>query len=506
MRQRKRAIGILVAVFLAVALPACGNSGGKTNETKRAAGLVPKDALAYISLSIEPSDSQKSQIDGLLAKFPKASRKSFDGLKEDAVGMAVQKIGLDYQKDVKPWLGSELGIAVLPNTPQPNVVGLIKSKDDAQAKAALDKAAKSPKFDATYRIVNGYAVVVEKKQAALLDVITRQSQDTGTSLSAQDKFTRVVDQLTGDRLAVAWADGHALVELAKAQLARRGGKTNVNLSALPDLGSAALDLHAVSSGAVVAGLVETPGTTGGGDTKLTDGLPADSLGALSAFNLGGAFESVLGSVLAGNPQATRGLQQAQQSLGLDIRQDVLSWMHGETVIATGPPTTGTTPDFALLIQPTDRAKAQAAVTKIASLLEQRVGVKLDQRPGPGGSTMYVFPAAIRPGIQPAMALLSDRFILASNTEYLTKLAKGGGGFDSSKAFKDTLDSSKSGTQFQLVLQLSSIRRYIETLLTGTRKAQYERDVKPWVDHLSAAGMRVRKDGKVTRFEIKATVD
>src|SRR5207248_9716926 len=125
-----------------------------------------------------------------------------------------------------------------------------------------------------------------------------------------------------------------------------------------------------------------------------------------------------------------------------------------------------------------------------------LGVKLDQRPAPsGGGTMYVFPAAIRPGIQPAMALLSDRFILASSPEYLTTLSKAKGGFDSSKAFKDTLEDAKDGTQFQMVLQLSSIRTYIEGLLTGENKASYERDVKPWVDHLSAAGVRVRKDGK-----------
>jgi hypothetical protein len=504
----KRAMGVLVVALLAVALPACGNSGGKTNEATRAAGMVPSDALAYFTLSVNPSDSQKSNIDGLLAKFPKASRKTFDGLKEQGLGMAVKELGLDYQQDVKPWLGSELSIAVLPNGAEPIVVGLIKSDDDAKAKTALEKAAKSPNFDAVYRIINGYVAVVQKKDAATLDVISRQAQNSGSSLSEQAKFSRVVDDLTGDRLAMAWADGHALVQLAKAAIAQQAGKgkVKIDLSALPDVGSAAAELHAVSSGAVLQGLVETAGTTGGGQAKLTEGLPSDSLGALTVFNLGGAFESVLGTIVGSNPQANTTLQQAQATLGLDIRQDVLSWMHGEAVIAAGPPTGGTLPDFALLIDPTDKAKAQAAVTKIVGLLEQRLGVKLEQRPGPGGSTMYVFPAAIRQGIQPAMALLSDRFVLASSPDYLTKLAKGGGGFDSGKAFSDTLDSSKSGTQFQLVLQLSGIRKYVETLLNGDTKAKYETDVKPWVDHLSAAGMRVRKDGKLTRFEMKVTVD
>src|SRR5207248_3025443 len=123
--------------------------------------------------------------------------------------------GRNYQGDVKPWLGDELAIAVLPNTPNPSPVGLIKSKDDGPAKVALEKAAKSPDFDAAYRIVNSYVVVVQKKDAALLDTVARQGGNSSGSLGSQDKFTRVVDKLSGDRLVTAWADGHSLLALAK---------------------------------------------------------------------------------------------------------------------------------------------------------------------------------------------------------------------------------------------------------------------------------------------------
>jgi len=502
----KRALGSLTAaVVLSAVLVACGNSGGKSTEANKAAALVPSSALAYVSLAVNPSDSQKSQIDGILAKFPKASKKTYDGLKQDVLTKALQNLGLDYQGDVKPWLGDELALAAMPNTPNPSPVVLIKSKDDGLAKIALEKAAKSPKFDAADRILNGYVVVVQKKDAALLDTVARQAASSSTSLASQAKFTRVVDNLSGDRLVTAWADGHALLQLAKVQLSKQAGKAKVSLSGIPDLGSAAADLHVVDSGAVVDGLVETPGSTGGGDMTITNNLPSDTLATLSLWNLGGAFDSVLGAVIGSNPVASQDLQKAQQSIGLDIRKDVLSWMHGEAVLAVGPPTTGPTPNFALLVHATDPAQAQAAVGKISSILEQRLGVKLDQRPAPGGGTMYVFPAPIRTGIQPAMALLNDKFILASSTDYLTRLAKGNGGFDSGKSFKDTLGSAQPGTQFQLVLQVDSIRQYIEGLLTGASKQKYETDVKPWLDPFSAAALRVRKDGNVTKFEVKATV-
>jgi len=503
----KRVLGSLVmAVVLAAGLAACGNSSNKSaNEANKAAGLVPQDALAYVSLAVDPSASQKSDIDGILSKFPKASKKTFDAAKDDLLTRAVKELGLDYQTDVKPWLGDELGIAVLPNGATPSPLGLIKSKDDVQATAALEKAAKSPNFDAAYKLVKGYVIVVQKKDAALLDTVARQAGNSSSSLANQDKFTRVVNKLSSDRLVTAWADGHSLLALAKAQLKQQTGKARIDISGLPDIGSAAAELHAVESGAVANGLVETPGSTGGGDLNLTNNVPSDALGALTFWNLGGAFDTVLGAVLQSNQLGAQDLQKFQQSLGLDIRQDVLSWMHGEAVIAVGPPTTGPTPDFALLVHATDQAKAQAAVTKIGSLLEQKLGVKLDQRPGPNGSTMYVFPAPIRTGIQPAMALVGDKFILASSTDYLTRLAKGNGGFDSSKSFKDTLGSAEPGTQFQLVLQVDSIRQYVEGLLTGKSKQDYETNVKPWLDPFSAAAMRVRKDGTVTKFEVKATV-
>src|SRR5438309_10393895 len=102
----RRAVGVPVALCLALVLPACGNGGGaKTNETKRAAGLVPKDALAYVSANINPSDAQKSHVASVLEKFPKVQRKTFDSEKDQLLGLAVSKLGLNYETDVKPWLG-----------------------------------------------------------------------------------------------------------------------------------------------------------------------------------------------------------------------------------------------------------------------------------------------------------------------------------------------------------------------------------------------------------------
>ena len=50
----KRALGALAAVVLVVALPACGNSSKNTGAATKAAGFVPKDALAYVDVAVNP--------------------------------------------------------------------------------------------------------------------------------------------------------------------------------------------------------------------------------------------------------------------------------------------------------------------------------------------------------------------------------------------------------------------------------------------------------------------
>jgi hypothetical protein len=504
----KRVIGLPLALLLAIALPACG--GGKSKGAA-AAGIVPKDAIAFISIALSPSSSQKSDVQDIVSKFPTPqAKKTFDELKDQLLTRAVKDVGLDYQNEVKPWLGSELAVAVLPDTPQPAAAVLIESSDDAKAKAALDKASHNPKFTGAYRIVNGWAVIVDEKpasrNAAILDKVSQEAQSKSDSLADQDKFKRVVDKLTGTRFVFGWADGKAVVDAIKASRAGKRSLAGFDISQFASAGMAAFDLHAESSAVVFKALAETTGgATKTGSAKLTGDLPANSLGELTVFDLGGLVQRGLSAFLRASPQASQVPAQIQKATGLDLQNDVLSWMHGESVIVVGPPAGGLLPDFALLIAPSDQAKAQAAVTKIQAALLQRLGIKLDQRNVSGG-TMYVFPAAIPNlrGVQPAMALLEGRFILASSPDYVTALTKGGN-FSSSDALKNTLGSSKDGTQFQLVLSLSGIRTYVETLLSGKNKAAYERDVKRYVDHLDAFGIRTTRDGNLYNLEMKVTV-
>jgi hypothetical protein len=110
-----------------------------------AAGL-PGDTLAYAAVDLDPTAGQKIEAIQALRKFPAFTR----GVKLDPTAdlrqkLVVQALGasgcdLSWDKDVKPWVGTDVGAAVVPTSkdgPQPVVV--IGTTDQAKAKSALPK-------------------------------------------------------------------------------------------------------------------------------------------------------------------------------------------------------------------------------------------------------------------------------------------------------------------------------------------------------------------------------
>src|SRR5207302_4295060 len=126
----------------ALLLVACGT---KTNEAARAAGIVPANAVAFLSASLDPSIAQKKNLLSIASRFPKARNKvakDFAKTRDNFLAGIVKPACLDYQKDVKPWLGSEVAVAILPKPSQSGTdsVLLIRVKDEAMAKAALQSS------------------------------------------------------------------------------------------------------------------------------------------------------------------------------------------------------------------------------------------------------------------------------------------------------------------------------------------------------------------------------
>lgn len=506
----RRLAALVLGGSLLLALPACSS---KTDEAARAAGLTPASALAFFSVNLEPATEQQRNLLGIVRKFPDARDEvqgSFEDARDRLLSQLVSDSGLDYRRDVKPWLGNEMAVSVLApeGDGDPTVALMIESKDEDEARDALEKSRASGGLDGEYRFVESFAVISDQEDPAdddrVLDRIQRQAGQDDGGLAESQIFTNVVDELHGDRLLLGWVNAKE-----GSRVAERLGAFPPGF-ALPDRfqgsGAVGFDLHTEESAMVVEGVADATGPPGGGNPVLTKGLPADSLGAITFFDVGGAIRDGLqfaAGAGGGDPQA-----MFRDATGLDLQADVLSWMGGESVLTAARPQPGQQfPDLALVVQPTDRAKAEAAMVKIRAVLSQRAGLALVERPV-AGSTAYVVPEPVAAGIQPAMALFTDRFVLANRPEYLDALAKAASpGFAESDVYKSVVGTgSADATAFQMVIDIDPIREAIVAGLPASERSAYDQDVRANVEPLSVFGLVARRDGDVDRFEMKLSFD
>ncbi|MDQ3757395.1 MAG: DUF3352 domain-containing protein [Actinomycetota bacterium] len=493
MRKIRGVAVMLGTVLLLVALPACGK---KTNEAARAAGITPATALGFLSVSLDPSVEQKRNLLSIARRFPDAEAKDdFEASRDELLSSILEEAGLDYEKDVKPWLGSELAIAVLPGSPgpEPRVAVLIEQDDEDKAKAALDKANARAQADGTppiaYRLVDDFVVATTGDDAAVaqqtLDAFAGQADGDEGDLSASREFSEVVDELHGDRLLLGWIDGKdALAVLSEFVDSSEFPLESMLQQAVPT----AFDVHAANSALVMEAVARSTVEAADGKPELTEGLPAGSFGAFTVFDakkvLGDALRAVVGT--GDDP-----LEEFREQTGLDLERDVLSWMGGESVLVASPAGAGQGfPDMGFVVEPTDRAAAEAALPKIQDALAE---LRRQSE-----------------GMDVAAGLFEDRFVIASTQAFMERLAKDATpSFGESDAYRSVLgESSSDATRTQLVLDVDAIRETLERLLLDDDddRAQYERDTKPDVEPLDAVGFVLHRDGGFDRAELKVTFD
>lgn len=507
-----RRIAAVVVGAALLALPACG---GKTDETTRAAGITPATAVAFLSVNLDPSIEQKRNLLSLARRFPDAPdevRGEFEDARDGLLAEMLADTGLDFERDVKPWLGNEVAVAVLPGPAdgdEPLFVALVESDDDDKAKAALDKAARDEGFEGSYRIIDDFAVISaaedDEGEKAALDQIAAQAGKDDGGLAEAEAFTDVVDELAGDRLVLGWMNFKRLEELMGGA-AGAGGLIEPFTRAAANADGVAFDLHVEKAAIVLQGVAAAKAEGNGEQPELTRSLPAATLAALTLFN-----------VRAGAAQALEGLAQFagdflygfEDQTGLDLEDDLLSWMGGEMVVAVGPVREGGSfPDLALVVEPTDKARAEQAIGKIRAALSDQ-GFELDEREV-GGTPAYVVPQPMFEGVQPAMGLFEDRFILATSPQYVEELVDASGAkLADTDAYVNVLaDGSGENTTMQLVVLIDPIREAIErfVLTDPGDRADYEAEVKPNLEPLSAFGIVARQDGDFGKVTVKLSFD
>ncbi len=240
--------GVAAAVCAAGLLAGCGGfSGAGSGSATIGAGasVAPADAVAFVAVDTNASSSQWQAVNSLLQKFP-----SHDALMTKLEQSFAQKTKLSWADDVKPALGPELDLVVLPAAAngKPELVGLVQPGDSAKLDALLQKLGASHGKTFVTAQVGGWTAVAGSQAA--LDAVSGATAHLSDSNTYQDATAK----LSGDALASVYANGTEAHQLLGSL-----GKSLPAPAASAQLQWVSADVVAESGGVKIDGFVRTQG-------------------------------------------------------------------------------------------------------------------------------------------------------------------------------------------------------------------------------------------------------
>jgi hypothetical protein len=388
------------------------------------ANAIPADALAVVTLSSDTNQWQRLRQFGHVS-----SRDQFDQVVGQWRDRLVTQSGLDFVKDVQPWLGEEVTLALLPDknpaplAEPPAALALperlasspwialisIKDGDGAQVKLA-DRLVPVQSPDASpYRGITVQQIGTDPDQllyvavlnadlalvSARVDLVKRgiDSWRIGQSLASRPGFARAFEQLPeANPLVRLYLDVPmavtALSQAVEPPLAPnrlQALQSPRSLAGTLSLKNQKLHLQALSW--LDQG---SPGfITGNRADQMPQRLPANSLLMLSM----GDFQQFWQDFKAGQqlsalfPFRPEDLSLTLQSTtGLSLEEDLLPWMAGEFALAVLAPPRQTQPPgdvplpnpaLVLMVKSSDRTAATSTLARLDEVIANRYRFAVD---------------------------------------------------------------------------------------------------------------------------------
>ena len=418
----RRALALTVSFgALALGAAACGSSGDKDADPAEA---VPASAPVYAQVTVKPDGDLQSNTEAVLKKL------GVDNPEADITRFLKDSTDRDENVDaIKSWIGSRAGVFVTSFTGDADAALVLATTDPGKALDTLntDGKKKGSYKDVDYwfddsgsvdGVVGDYAVSgTERAFRTVVDTVKGEDVDTIADNSDYQEGLKAIG--SDDALATAYVSTEGVLNALgrsggipaaqlgqiRQQLSQVGGKTTV-MKLAPTQDSIAIDVATL-------GLKEGQATSDAATTALT-ALPGDAWMGVGLPHIGDSLRQTMQQGLqlaSATGQDVNGqLQAVQQALGIDIENDLLSWMGDGGLFASGAAVTDI--GGALVVQTTDADKAQQALRKLTALVPQIAdGVKARRVSGISGADEAVefrtnsFPFPI------VAAVGNDRFAL-----------------------------------------------------------------------------------------------
>jgi hypothetical protein len=201
-KKRLIAVGAIVAGGAVVAGGAWAATSFFSTGAQPAEAL-PSSTVAYFSVDLDPSGGQKIEAVRTLRKFPgftdKVDLETDDDLRErffEEVTSSGECDGLDYDADVKPWLGSRAAMAVVDlGEDEPTPVGVVQTTDAGKAEDGLSAlvdacgGGEGAEGDVGGWVVDGDWIVVAETPEIAQEVVDAADGSTLAGSSSFEEWT-----------------------------------------------------------------------------------------------------------------------------------------------------------------------------------------------------------------------------------------------------------------------------------------------------------------------------
>jgi uncharacterized protein DUF3352 len=479
-----RKLLLLIALLvLPVAAAACGDN---SEAAAGASELVPATSVMYGEADLDPDGDQKQAIDSILSKFP-GGGESGDKLKDlIEKGLRDSQAPLSFKDDIEPWLGDEAAFfigGIGASGDAKASAALVATTDEDKARDALEKSAEGKVTKHDYKDVE-YLTDSTGEAGAVFDGFVvlgtedgvRAAIDTsrgGEKLSDDDAYEKALDDAADDRLGFFFVNSPqfatALREVGTQfpESFKKFFKEPVAVTIDAD------DDGVVAEGSVPPDLAKSFAFFGEGSEVLGD-VPADSWLALGQKDLGKLidFYADVFAGVAGGRDAVEG--QFKAATGLDLQQDVLSWMGDFAIFMRG--TNLGNLDGALEVQTSDEAKSERVLAAIARLVRTQSNGDTQIRPRSGGFTVRLANVP-----KPIHAFVQDGKVVVAYGDAAAKDAVSGGDRLSDSPGFTAVKDSLGDYDVSFVVLVEPILKLVDTVAGDDADWQ---DARPYLEPLS----------------------
>jgi hypothetical protein len=416
-----------------------------------AAKLVPADALGYVHVDTDTSSGQYEAAAAIAARIPSLARQFAGRLVAQLPATGGRNAS--FSDEVRPWLGDEAALALLPAAGRPQEIELLSVANSGAAGSYQTRLAGPGSETIRYRgvnlvrgrsgvasaIVGGFLVIgTTVGTEAVIDVETSAQ---GTQSLSDSSAAKIRDELPAQRVADAYFSPAGAAVIA-------GRPTGLLSSLAPFFAPRATDGVAMGVVAGSDGLdlkirsaldprraAAKPGFFAAFPTfepSLAAKLPAKTLAYIGIGHAGRAVASLLAQANTEEPGLARALTKAvasaRKASGLHLSGDLLTALGTEGAVALEPAPPGGAPYVLYLGAGIDPKQARAELAHLERPLARALGSTGPGRPkfrSTNVAGVKVQTLDVSPAIQLGYAVVGDDLVVATNPAGVAAVANGG---------------------------------------------------------------------------------